>query len=333
MPPEAVLLGVTNEPMPHGCDDDKVPRTTRETTSEYSISLGIGRREEEKVTVAPVNNIERRAAKKLVASEGINYTEALRRIRNSGTAPSAVINGQSVTAGSAVEQTVIKAMNAMTNLGGSIMKNNQIDYKALLSELLESGTHPTLGANINIVMSKGTPTGQAKAVNALIRVLAHWESEQKFKEVDINHVCKEANASIISSWSLGNLLEELDTTTLLDGNPIDMSAEKDWTELSSRVEAAIREVPDFGAEGSSVRIISRGMAVLGLASLHGVKRGKWLMIRTGWQAKVTAEQKEQIEKYGQEFVMWAGTADNAEAIIRAAEATRSLDPEVLKLHV
>jgi hypothetical protein len=51
--------------------------------------------------VAPVNNLEQRAAKKLAAAEGINYTEALRRVRNSGVQPSEVLAGQSAPSSSA----------------------------------------------------------------------------------------------------------------------------------------------------------------------------------------------------------------------------------------
>ena len=41
--------------------------------------------------MAPQNNIERRAAKRLAAREGVNYTEALRRVRNSGLQPSDIL--------------------------------------------------------------------------------------------------------------------------------------------------------------------------------------------------------------------------------------------------
>lgn len=51
--------------------------------------------------MAPVNNLEQRAAKMLAAAEGINYTEALRRIRSSGIKPSEVLSGQTVSAASA----------------------------------------------------------------------------------------------------------------------------------------------------------------------------------------------------------------------------------------
>lgn len=217
--------------------------------------------------MAPVNNIERRAAKKLAASDGINYTEALRRIRNSGVAPSAVISGHAVSAAQELS-TVDKAMDAIAHLGGTVLKNHPVGYKVLLTDLLESKTHPTLEANINIVLSKGTATGQAKAANALGSVLAEWESEKnRPSSVDLKTACSYVNASIISGWSLGNLLEEMDTTVPIDGYTIDLDAEKDLTELSSRVDAAIRVIPDFAVNGSSVRLIGRGMAALGLASL------------------------------------------------------------------
>lgn len=48
--------------------------------------------------MAPINNLEQRAAKKLAAAEGINYTEALRRIRSSGTKPSELLAGQQLSA-------------------------------------------------------------------------------------------------------------------------------------------------------------------------------------------------------------------------------------------
>lgn len=55
------------------------------------------------------------------------------------------------------------------------------------------------------------------------------------------------------------------------------------------------------------------------------------MVRSGWNATVSDEQKAKIEKYGQVFAFWAGAADNVEEIIRAAVASRSLDPEVIKI--
>lgn len=41
--------------------------------------------------MAPVNNVEQRAARKIAASEGIKYTEALRRVRNSTLQPSDIL--------------------------------------------------------------------------------------------------------------------------------------------------------------------------------------------------------------------------------------------------
>ena len=318
--------------MPHGCDDDKVPRTTRDSTSETSLSVGIGRREERRFIVAPVNNIERRAAKKLAASDNINYTEALRRIRNSGTKPSDILAGQSVTVPVAQDDFIDRTMQTLTALGGFIIKNNEFALQARLVELLESGVHPTLSKNIVKMLTVGTPTGKAKAANALIRVLAQWDQEKKHNpDVDMKIVAGHANGGMLTGWSLGNLLEELDTTVPLNGCEIDLTAEKDWTELSSRVEGAAQLIPDADKpEGITVRQFARGAAALGLASLHGVEKAGWFMVRSGWETKVSKEQQEQIEQHGNEFVLWAGTAENVESIIRAAGEHRTLAPEVLK---
>lgn len=44
--------------------------------------------------MAPVNNVEQRAARKIAASEGIKYTEALRRVRNSALQPSDILKNE-----------------------------------------------------------------------------------------------------------------------------------------------------------------------------------------------------------------------------------------------
>lgn len=43
--------------------------------------------------VSPNNNVERRAARKIAAEQGINYTAALRQVRNSSSLPSAILRG------------------------------------------------------------------------------------------------------------------------------------------------------------------------------------------------------------------------------------------------
>ena len=282
--------------------------------------------------MAPVNNIERRAAKKLAASDNINYTEALRRIRNSGTKPSDILAGQSVTATVSQDDFIERTMQTLTALGGFIIKKNEFDLKARLVELLESGVHPTLSRNIAKMLTDGTPTGKAKAANALIRVLAQWDQEKKHNpNVDMKIVAGHANGGMLTGWSLGNLLEEIDTTVPLNGYKIDLISEKDWTELSSRVEGASLLIPDFDKpEDITMRQFARGCAALGLASLHGVEKHGWFMVRSGWQTKVSQKQEEQITQCGKEFVLWAGTAGNVETIIRAAGQHRTLDPEVLK---
>lgn len=284
--------------------------------------------------MAPVNNIERRAAKQLAASDGINYTEALRRIRNSGTKPSSILAGQPVlVSGSMVGVSFVDRIAAkLTEMGGFILKDNEFDLKGLLKKLIESDVHASLNSNIHKVLTEGSATGNAKAANALIRVLAEWELELvRNPDVDMKTVAQKANGTIVSSWSLGNLLEEIDTSVPLNGTMIDLSAEQDWTELSSRVEGAGAVVPDFGnAEDYSIRQRARGMAALGLASLPNVEKSGWFMVRSGWQTKVSKARKQEIKEHGREFVLWSGSADDVETIIRTAGDHNTLDPKVLK---
>lgn len=49
VPPVSALLEVTHEPMPRGCDDDKVRRAARDSTGTF-LMVGIGRFEDKKVT-------------------------------------------------------------------------------------------------------------------------------------------------------------------------------------------------------------------------------------------------------------------------------------------
>lgn len=285
--------------------------------------------------MAPVNNIERRAAKKLAASDGINYTEALRRIRNSGVSPSAVISGTSVVSPAHEETLVDKAYKAIMAQGGELLTNGfemyELDLRERLVELLEPVQFKFLNHNVETALREGTPTGKAKAVSALARGIVRWSVDRgTSKEIDLQFVRKHISSSIIENWSLGNLLEELQVSEPIGGYQIDLDAEQGWTELSSRVEGAVRYIRE-PVTGGGVRVVGRGLAMLGLASLHSVKKSGGYNFSAGLLTEISNDQREEIERYGKEFVIWAGASDNAESIIRAAETSYSLDPEVLNL--